>query len=65
VTVFIERFILAILAALVVIVAVTNPLGLSAATRVIVTTVIFIIAGVAAYAITVHKHQNLLIAGRS
>jgi hypothetical protein len=48
-SVFIERFLLAILAALTVLLAVTNPIGFSDTARIIGVIIIFILAGIAAY----------------
>src|SRR5271166_4717465 len=48
-TVFIERFVLAILAALAVLLAVTNPMGFSVTVRIIGVIIIFILAGIAAF----------------
>ena len=48
-SIFIERFFLAILATLAVLLAVTNPMGFSRTTRIIAVIVIFILAGIAAY----------------
>jgi small-conductance mechanosensitive channel len=48
--IFIERFLLAILAALAVLLAVTNPMQFSVTSRIIgVIIIIFILAGIAAY----------------
>jgi hypothetical protein len=48
-SIFIERFLLAILAALAVLLAVTNPMGFSGPARIIGVIIIFILAGMAAY----------------
>jgi hypothetical protein len=48
-SIFIERFLLAILATLAVLLAVTNPMGYSGTARVIGVIVIFVLAGIAAY----------------
>jgi disulfide bond formation protein DsbB len=48
-SIFIERFFLAILATLAVLLAVTNPMGFSRTTRIIAVIAIFILAGIAAY----------------
>jgi hypothetical protein len=47
--IFIERFLLAILAALAVLLAVTNPMQFSVTSRIIGVIIIFILAGIAAY----------------
>src|SRR5437899_2743998 len=48
-SVFIERFLLAILAALAVLLAVTNPMGFSDTARIIGVIIIVVVAGIAAY----------------
>jgi hypothetical protein len=48
-SIFIERFLLAILAALAVLLAVTNPMGFSGTARIIGVIIIFVLAGIAAY----------------
>jgi hypothetical protein len=48
-SIFIERFLLAILATLVVLLAVTNPMGFSGAGRIIGVLIIFVLAAIAAY----------------
>src|SRR5271155_1886996 len=48
-SIFIERFLLAILAALAVLLAVTNPMEFSVPSRIIGVIIIFILAGIVAY----------------
>jgi disulfide bond formation protein DsbB len=48
-SIFIERFLLAILATLAVLLAVTNPMGFSGTARIIGVIIIFVLAGIAAY----------------
>jgi hypothetical protein len=48
-SIFIERFLLAILATLAVLLAVTNPMGFSGTARIIGVITIFVLAGIAAY----------------
>lgn len=54
--VFLERFVLPVLAAIVVIVAITNPVGLEPMQRVIGTVILLLLAGIAAY--LVHRHNQ-------
>jgi hypothetical protein len=54
--IFLERFVLPLLAAIVVIVAIINPVGLELRQRVIGTTALLLLAGVAAY--LVHRHNQ-------
>jgi hypothetical protein len=56
VSVFLERFILPVLAAIVVIVAITNPIGLEPMQRIVGTAALLLLAGIAAY--TVHRQTH-------
>lgn len=57
-TVFLERFVLAILAALAVLLAVKNPMGFSVTVRVIGVVSIFILAGIAAFFVEKIRHKT-------
>jgi hypothetical protein len=57
-TVFLERFVLAILAALAVLLAVKNPMGFSVTERVVGVVIIFIIAGIAAFFVEKIRHKT-------